>query len=100
MSAAESFGRRVLRELIEHNELARFLTVRARGKTAVLGYEVDDDWIPLFRFANGSAAFNVADLQIRHRQTWQFTFVRGVPAFIAEALAGPLRLFWELHAPS
>jgi hypothetical protein len=97
--SAESFGRRVLRELTEHNELARFLSVRARGKTAVLGYEVDDDWVPLFRFANGSAAFNVADLQIRHRETWQPTFVRGIPAAIAETLAGPLRPFWELHAP-
>jgi len=96
---AKSFGLQVLRELIEHNELAQFLTVRARGKTAVLGYEIDEDWVPLFRFANGSAAFNVADLQIRHRETWKPTFVRGVPAMLAEALAGPLRPFWELHAP-
>ena len=96
---AESYAKLVLRELVEHNELARFLAVRARGKTAVLGYEVDDEWVPLFRFANGSAAFNVADLEIRHRTTWQPTFVRGIPAVIAEALAGPLRPFWELHAP-
>jgi hypothetical protein len=96
---AESFAIQVLRELTAHNALAQFLTIRARGKTAVLGYEIDDEWVPLFRVANGSAAFNVADLQIRHRETWQFTFIRGIPPFIAEALAGPLKPFWELHTP-
>lgn len=96
---AERFADLVLRELVNRDELARFLSVRARGKTAAIGYEVDEEWVPLLRIANGSAAYNVADLQVRHRRKWQPTFVRGVPAVIAENLAGPLRFVWELHAP-
>lgn len=96
--SAESFANAVLRDLVKADQRAEFLAVRARGKTAVLGYDDEGEWVPLFRIAGGSAAFNVADLQVRHQRGWQPTFVRGVPKLIAEQLSGPLRFLWEFHA--
>lgn len=95
---AESFAKSALQTLIAADERASFLTVRVRGKHAVIGYEDEGEWAPLFRITGGSAAFNVADLQVRHHGQWQPTFVRGVPDVIAEALSGPLRFLWEYHA--
>jgi len=95
---AASFANDVVREIVAADERASFLAVRARGKIAVIGYDDAGEWVPLFRVAHGSAAYNVANLQVRHRNSWQPTLVRGVPATIAEELIGPLRFLWEPHA--
>lgn len=95
---AETFAQSVLYAVAEADERASFLSVRARGKTAVIGYLDDDEWVPVFRIAGGSGAYNVANLQVRHRTKWEPTLVRGVPNVIAEQLIGPLRFLWEQHA--
>lgn len=96
--SAEWFAQQVIDAVVEADERASFLAVRARGKTAVIGYEDEGDWVPLFRVAHGSGAYNVANLQVRHRTSWMPTLVRGVPAKVAEELIGPLRFLWEQHA--
>ena len=97
---AHSFTDCVLRELRKLNPNTDFLTVRSRGKSAVIGYENDAEWIPLFRIVGGSAAFNVANLQVRHKTSWAPTFIRGVPKDVASELAGNLSFIWEIHARS
>jgi hypothetical protein len=97
--SAQRFADEVVWQLTKADERASFIVARARGKTAVLGYEYDGEWVPLFRITGGSAAYNVASLQVRHRSGWQPTFVRGVPATMAERLSGPFRFLWEIHAP-
>jgi hypothetical protein len=96
--SAERFANCVIREMVALDERAGFLTVRARGRTAVLGYDDDGEWIPVFRVAHGSGAYNVANLQVRHRRSWQSTLVRGTPAILAEHLLGPLHFLWVHHA--
>ena len=95
---AGSFAQAVLRAVIAADERASFLTARPHGKTAVIGFLDDGEWVPVFRITGGSGAYNVASLQVRHRTTWQPTLVRGVPAAVAEQLIGPLRFLWEQHA--
>jgi hypothetical protein len=97
---AQSFTECVLRELRKLNPDAEFLAVRARGKSAVIGYSDNDEWVPIFRLVGGSAAFNVANLQVRHRNRWDPTFIRGVPKDVASELAGNLSFIWEIHARS
>ena len=94
---AKVFAGRLLDRLTTADPAAAFLKVRARGKTAVLGYECEGEWIPLLRVAGGSGAYNVADLQVRHRTSWQPTFTRGVPAVLAGQLAEALRFTWAMH---
>ena len=94
---AKLFAERLLHELTTADQAAAFLRVRARGKTAVLGYECEGEWVPLLRVGGGSGAYNVADLQVRHRTSWQPTFTRGVPAVLAKQLAEPLRFTWAMH---
>lgn len=96
--SAGVFAEAVVRNLCAADARASFLEVRAQGKTAVIGYESESEWIPLLRIAGGSGAYNVADLQVRHRSSWQSTLVRGVPAKLAQALAGPMAFVWQLHA--
>ena len=96
---ARYFGEQVLRTLHEESDLARrWLRARPRGKTCTLGIEEDDVWTPLLRFANGSGAFNVMDLQVRHKTTWAQTGVRGIPEAIATELLESLRFTWEFPA--
>mgnify|MGYP006995730165 CR=1 FL=1 len=97
--SARYFGDSVLRALTRSDERASFLRVHATGSSCVIGYELDDLWVPLFRLAHGSAAFNVANLQVRHKTRWEPTFTRGTPEMIAEQLAGPFSFLWELHLP-
>lgn len=96
---AEIYAQHVLRKLVQEDATARFLEVRARGATATIGYHDAGEWVALLRIAHGSAAYNVAQLEVRHRQSWQPTFVRGTPDHVAAALLGDLRFLWELHAP-
>ena len=96
--SAERFAQAVVDAVAAAENDARFLVVRARGKTAVIGYDDSGEWVPLFRIAHGSGAYNVADLQVRHGRAWEPTHVRGVPVKIAEELVGPLRFLWEMHA--
>lgn len=56
--------------------------------------------MPVLRLAGASASFNVMDLWIRHRSSWAMTGVRGTPAIVAAALAGPLFLFWASQLPA
>jgi hypothetical protein len=95
--SARIFAEAVVRNLCAEDARASFLEVRARGKTAVIGYESVGEWIPLLRIAGGSGAYNVADLQVRHRSSWQPTLIRGVPAKLAQELAGPIAFVWQLH---
>ncbi len=95
---AQCFADSVIREIVAADERASFLTVRARGKTAVIGYDDEGEWVPIFRVAHGSASYNVANLQVRQGRAWQPTLVRGIPAQIADELIGPLRFLWEQHA--
>lgn len=76
---------------------ATSLSAKHRGKTAILGFEDAGEWVPLFRLAGASASFNVMDLWIRRRSRWAMTDVRGTPAIVAQALAGPLRPFWSFE---
>jgi hypothetical protein len=96
--SAERFANCVIREMVAVDERAGFLKVRARGGTAVLGYDDEGEWVPVFRVAHGSGAYNVANLQVRQRRSWQSTLVRGTPAMLAEHLLGPFRFLWEQHA--
>lgn len=95
---AAGFARQVVDAVVAADERANFLEIRPRGKTAVIGYDDQGQWVPLFRIAHGSGAYNVANLQVRHGSSWQPTFVRGIPAKVAEELIGPLRFLWEQHA--
>ncbi len=95
--SAKYFANCVIEEMVAVDERADFLRVRARGKTAVLGYYDDREWVPVFRVAHGSGAYNVANLQVRYRRSWQPTPVRGTPARLAEHLLGPLHFLWQQH---
>lgn len=94
---AEHFAKFVLNELRQLDDRAGFLSFRTRGKASVIGFDDDGEWVPLFRIVGGSAAYNVANLQIRHRNKWEPTLVRGGHKVIADELAGPLRFFWEAN---
>ncbi len=95
---AESFAISVIQKIVAADKRASFLAVRARGRTAVIGYDDAGEWVSILRFAHGSGSYNVADLQVRHHRSWKPTFVRGTPERIADELIGPLRFLWEQHA--
>lgn len=98
-SGAAYFANLVLKRLHAESELAKtWLQARPRGKTATIGLEEDGEWVPLLRFANGSGAFNVMDLQVRDKTRWARTGIRGVPDVVADQLVGPLRFTWEFTA--
>lgn len=44
--SAKYFANCVIEEMVAVDERADFLRVRARGKTAVLGYYDDREWVP------------------------------------------------------
>lgn len=95
---AASFAADVLKRLHDESELAKaWLQARPRGTTATIGLEEDGEWVPLLRFANGSGAFNVMDLQVRDKNRWARTGIRGVPNVVADQLVGPLRFTWEFQ---
>jgi hypothetical protein len=96
---AQLFAQRVVDKLAQQDATACFLEVRGRGSTATIGYHDVGEWVGLLRIAHGSAAYNVANLEVRHRQSWQPTFVRSMPDQVAASLLGDLRLLWEGHAP-
>ena len=97
-AGAARFAGLVLSRLHADSDLARaWLQLRARGTTAVIGLEDDGQWVPLLRFANGSGAFNVMDVEVRHHTSWAHTGVRGVPDAVADVLVGSLRFTWEFH---
>lgn len=97
-TGAASFGEEVVRLLRADSEVASLLLVRARGKTATIGVMDANEWVPLLRMANGSGAFNVMDLQVRHKHSWARTGHRGMPTAVVDALLGPLRFTWEMEA--
>lgn len=97
-TGAASFGDEVVHLLRVESDLAAFLLVRARGKTATIGVMDADEWVPLLRMVNGSGAFNVMDLQVRHKRSWARTGHRGIPAALVTELLGPLRFTWEMEA--
>lgn len=96
--SAESFANVVLLDLRRSEPVAAKLQVRARGKTATVGIVDQGTWVPLFRFSNPSASFNVMSLDVRHHERWEPTYVRGVPADATTALLGELRFIWQIEA--
>ena len=92
----EGFANRLLRELRAHHPEAQALSARVRGKTAVIGFTEDEEWIPLLRLSNPSAAANVMNLDVRHHRAWAPTFFRGIPSALVEQLAGPLAFTWQM----
>ena len=91
------FAKSVLSELRRADGRTSILEARARGNTATIGLKDGGDWIPMFRLTHPSSKFNVMNLEVRHRNRWASTLVRGVPAQIAETLLGPLRHIWEFE---
>lgn len=94
---SDSFGQQLLRILRDHDPRAAHLRVKARGKTATIGIDEGETWVPLLRLSNPSASFNVMNLDVRQGQGWAPTFERGVPAQLAEHLIGPLAFTWVVE---
>lgn len=91
---SDSFAQQLLRALCARDSLATHLRVKARGKTAIIGIDEGEAWVPLLRLSNPSAAFNVMNLDVRQGRGWAPTFERGVPEKLAEDLLGPLVFTW------
>lgn len=94
-SNAEGFARLVTEALRSADPLAKHLQVRARGKAATIGFEENEEWVPLLRLAEPSPSFNVMSLEVRHHGRWEPTQVRGIPDAITTELLGPLRFLWQ-----
>jgi len=94
----EHFAATLLRELRAKDTLASVLIAKHRGRTATIGVLDAEDWVPLLRLSNPSAACNVMSLDVRHHNRWAPTFERGTPTILAEQLLGPLRFTWALSA--
>ena len=92
----ERFANTLLRELRTQHPEAQALTARVRGRNAVIGFTEDDEWIPLLRLSNPSAAANVMNLDVRRKRGWAPTFFRGVPSALVEQLTGPLAFTWQI----
>jgi hypothetical protein len=96
VNPVDLFANSLLRSLRAHHPEAQALTARVRGKTAVIGFTEDGEWLPLLRLSNPSAAANVMNLDVRHGRGWAPTFIRGIPAALVEQLAGPLAFTWQI----
>ena len=92
----ERFANTLLRELRTQHPEAQALTARVRGRNAVIGFTEDDEWIPLLRLSNPSAAANPMNLDVQHKRGWARTPFRGIPADLVEQLAGPLGFTWQI----
>jgi hypothetical protein len=89
-----SFAQSLLRALLAREPRAVHLSVKARGKKAVIGIDEGENWVELLRLSNPSAAVNVMNLDVPQGRGWAPTFERGVPEKLAEALTGPLAFTW------
>lgn len=92
-----SFAQLLLRALSAREPRAAHLLVKIRGKTAVIGIDEGETWVPLLRLSNPSASVNVMNLDVRQGTGWAPTFERGVPDRLAEQLAGPLSFTWVIE---
>ena len=92
-----TFAQQLLRALNARDSRAVHLRVKARGKTAILGVDEGDTWVPLLRLSNPSAAVNVMNLDVRQGSGWAPTFERGGPDQLVEHLAGPLAFTWAIE---
>ena len=94
---SDSFAQQLLRALHRHDPRAGHLKVKARGKTAIIGIDEGDTWVPLLRLSNPSTAFNVMNLDVRQGRDWAPTFERGIPDKLAAELLGPLAFTWTVE---
>lgn len=92
----EGFANDLLRRLQQEQPMAHALIAMVRGKRAVIGFTEDDEWIPLLRLSNTSAAANPMNLDVQHKRGWARTPFRGIPADLVEQLAGPLGFTWQI----
>ena len=95
--SVEHFAHCLLRSLVEHDERARAIVAQIRGKTAILGVVDGEDWVPLLRLYNPSAAANVMNLGVRQGRSWAVTLLRGTPDQLAVHLTGPLAFTWQVE---
>ena len=95
---AQGFADNVRYGLLTADPVARVLTVRARGKKAVLGFEEAGVWVPLLRFSGASASFNVMSLDVRQGSRWAPTFERGTPAMLVDKLLAEFVFTWRVEA--
>jgi hypothetical protein len=93
-----SFACDLLRAMAARDSAASALEARARGKKATIGVVDGDDWVPVLRLSNPSAACNVMNLDVRHGTRWAPTFERGTSDALAEKLLGELRFTWAMQA--
>lgn len=89
-----SFARYLLRALLAREPRAVHLSIRARGKKAIIGIDEGENWVELLRLSNPSAAVNVMSLDVPQGRGWAPTFERGVPERLAEVLTGQLAFIW------
>ena len=94
MPTVETFARSLLRDLTRQDARAAHLRTKARGKTATIGMDEGDTWVPLFRLSSPSASCNVMNLDARHGDGWAPTFERGTPAMLAAHLGGQFLFIW------
>lgn len=92
----ESFAARLLVQLHEADAEAEPIVFRIRGKTVVFGFIDNDEWVPLFRLSSPSPSANIMLLDVHHGRSWAPTPFRGLPAALANELAGPLAYIWRL----
>jgi hypothetical protein len=96
MSTPDSFAASLLGELRQRDPRAAALVRRSRGKASIIGIHDDGEFVPLLKLDAGSTSFNVMSLFVYHHGSWQPTLKRGIPADLADQLAGPLSYLWTI----
>ena len=96
MLTASYFAALLLTELRKRDPRAASLRVQGRGKTAVIGFDDEGEFFPLFGLTGASPKFNVMSLLVNHRGKWHPTFKRGTPKELADPLAGELKYLWTI----
>ena len=89
-----SFAQLLLRALQQRDPRVAHVRAKARGKTAIIGIDEGENWVPLFRLSNPSASVNVMNLDMPQGSGWAPTFERGVPDKLAGVLLDQLPFTW------
>ncbi len=103
--SAQVFAQELVYALGRHDPRALLLKVKiAPQKTAVIGLEDEDEWIPLLKLGAATPTFAKMMLMVRHGNRWTPTMQKGSPEQLAEQLANSLRHLWQiplemLHMP-
>ena len=93
---ARSFAYSLIAELRSRDPRAQSLRTRGQGKTAVIGFEDEGEFVPVFMLTGASAKFNVMSLLVNHHGKWQPTFKRATPALLAQHLAAEFHYLWTI----